>query len=169
MADAYGTTVLTYSKDIDCDFNKLTELLNEFQWSSSGEQWTLQKHENKCYVFMGDGWTYQTQYPTVFPTEETGVIVLDEDENEIIKTEPTEDDYDNAYDFVIEDVSLEKLTKTLLPTIKKGWIELACVSNEKLRYISMGKLRINADGSSSRSLVTVGMGYDGDFSEEYKN
>ena len=127
MADAYGMLVFTKSKDCKFYGVKLVNALNQYHWNNEGEPWLYCSKTKYFYLNKN----YSVQYPTAFPH-----IEINEDEFEI--------------------VSLEHLCKEISPLIKSGWIEIACSSNEKQRYVNFESLRIFADGKASRRQFTSG-------------
>ena len=143
MADAYGTMVLTYSENIECDFDGLVKYLNCFSWSSDDCGWEKGSCEDGSF-WVGTT-VYNPQYPTVFVEE---YEIGDDEELTFI------------------DISLADLASYISDYITTGYIEIACVSNEKHRYISFQRLKVDSEGNASRSNNTVGLGYDHVFEEE---
>jgi len=128
MADAYGMLVFTKSKDCKFHGAKLVKVLNQYRWNNDDEPW-FYCSENKYFYLHKNS---SVQYPTVFPE-----IEINDEEFEV--------------------ASLEDLCKEISPFLKSGWIEIACSSNEKQRYVTFESLRISADGKASRKQFTSGL------------
>ncbi len=154
MADAWG--VLTFSKSVDCEMDgkKLTDDLNIFNWDNWGGKW---EHDEETDILFYSEKT--AQYPTVFPQIQTVIHCFSEDtKSEYTKlvSEMTKEDWDNFEDADYEDCSLEQIKSIIQKNLYKGWIEIACCSNEKQRYVNFGSLRIDANKSATRSYYCSG-------------
>lgn len=145
MADAYGTMVLTYSENIECDFDGLVDYLNCFSWSSDDCIWEKGSYEDGSFWVAAAH--HNPQYPTVF----VDYLEFDED------IEINEEDFG---------ISLVDLASNISDYITTGHIEIACVANEKLRYIYIQRLKVDFEGNASRSNNRIGLGYDLEFEEE---
>ena len=170
MADAYGMMVLRQSKDLVCDFDKLIESLNNFEWNNSQVGWKKGEYwGGDTMVHMDcDGYS-KVQYPSVFPDEFKGIILKDDDGTERFIENPTKEEFDDHWDLIYEATSIERLARELSKNIQHGEIEISCVSNEKQRYVHMERLIIRSDGSAFRSLTRIGHEYNDEFSEEFSN
>ena len=154
MADAWG--VLTFSKSFDCEMDgkKLTDDLNLFNWDNWGGKW---EYDEKTDILFYSEKT--AQYPTVFPQIQTVIHCFSEDtKSEYTKlvSEMTKEDWDNFEDADYEDCSLEQMKSIIQKNLYKGWIEIACCSNEKLRYISYETLKIEQNSIAIRSSFCSG-------------
>jgi hypothetical protein len=167
MADAYGE--ITFAKSDDCvyDVQKMMDVLNTFEWDSSGDRW-------ECYgdTLLGrDGSMFaRAQYPMAIPMKVIFYRVCTEDGEEVQKmpSEMTQDDWDDLIDEEKEPLSLSDLSKAISPLIKNGWIEIACVANEKARYVYFESVRVCADGKVSHRYLRSGpVTESSDYSEEY--
>jgi hypothetical protein len=150
MADAYGTLIFSCSVDAKFNRKKIVEILNKFSWENWGGKWITQG--NNIYY---DGNTIQ--YPTVYPVQITSLILLiDGVKTKIHPSELTEENEEFEYDNEVEAVPLEDLRNVIAGFIKNGWIEIACIANEKVRYIYLEELRIYSDGRAYRKKSFIG-------------
>ena len=150
MADAYGTLIFSCSVDAKFNRKKIVETLNKFSWENWGGKWISEG--NKIYY---DGNTIQ--YPTVYPVQTSSLILLiDGVKTKIHPSEITEENEQFTYDTETEDVPLENLRNAIGGIIKNGWIEIACIGNEKKRYIYLEELRIYSDGRAYRKKSFIG-------------
>jgi len=154
MADAWG--VLTFAKSEDCDIDgkSLVESLNQFQWDKWGGKWEYYEDVKSLYYSNGTA-----QYPTVFPEIKKIVHCYSEESDSNyskLVSEMTSDDWDNYEDSDDEYCSLEELKNILIPHIKQGWIEIACCSSEKQRYITFQSLRIDKSNPAIRTSCSSG-------------
>ena len=151
MADAYGTLIFSCSEDVQLKGKKnLVEALNNFNWDNSGGKWAI----DKTRIFY-EG--MEVQYPTTYP-EQTKSFILQKDgvRTKIDISELTDEQEDFIFDVESEVVSLENLRNLIASFIKKGWIEIACIANEKSRYIYLEELRIYSDGRAHRKNSFIG-------------
>ena len=167
MADAYGT--ITFSKSTDCIFDaqELMAVLNTFEWDSSGGTWDC--YENELLVRDGDGFDL-AQSPLAIPIQVNFYTVSTQDEEEVQKalSEMTPDDWENIIEEDLEPMPLSALSEAISPLIDNGWIEIACVANEKVRYVYFESIRVCADGKVSHRYLRSGPGTESsDYSEEY--
>ncbi|NDH68400.1 MAG: hypothetical protein EBY22_10985 [Gammaproteobacteria bacterium] len=150
MAEAYGKLIFSCSKDAKFNGEKLIESLNKFTWENEGGQWIT--NSNNIYY---DGNTIQ--YPTVYPLYTKFVILLINGvETKIHPSELTEEQKEFFYDLESESVPLQDLTDSVAGHIENGWIEIACIANEKVRYIYLEELRIYSDGRAYRKNSFIG-------------
>lgn len=146
MADAYG--MITFSKSNDCiaDLKGLKDLLNEYEWDNSGAKWVYSEQHSLLYI---DGFAFdRPQYPTAIPKEITS-YEFGLSEGKLISKSPDKmsgDDWNKYCGFIDAPIPLDRLSKLISPFIDLGWIELACVANEKARYVYFECLRIYANG-----------------------
>ncbi len=151
MADAYGA--LVFSKSVDCsiEIEKMVRSLNRFEWSGSDGEWECNDGGG---IYYSDP---EVEYPRV-SVERKRFIMENEDGVEFKKymDEMSSDDWDNILEVERIDCDYEDVAKELSQCIEDGWIEIACCSNEALRYIRMEILRLNADGSGWIHYVTSG-------------
>lgn len=155
MADAYG--MITFAKSEDCIFDlvKMKDLLNEYEWDNSGAKWVC-SNSGTLYI---DGYYFdRPQYPTAIP-KEVQFYCLFAENGSFINRRPddmSEDDWDNLAGRESIPIPLNKLTARTCSLIQSGWIEIACVGNEKGRYVYFESLRIYADGTASRKRINSG-------------
>jgi len=154
MADAYG--VLTFKKSNECvlDVEYLVKALNTFRWENDNGMWETQNSDiGLCYS------NQNAQYPTVYPIRIVSIIKKlpgTGEEIEIAAEDASEDDWDNLHYVKEDEFSLRTLTEVILPSIKSGWIEVACSAHEKQRYVLFEMLRICADGTATRRRLCSG-------------
>jgi hypothetical protein len=150
MADAYGTLIFSCSVDAKFNREEIVQKLNKFSWNKWGGKWISEG--NNIYY---DGNTIQ--YPTVHPVQITSLILLiDGVKTKIHPSELTEENEEFEYDNEVEAVPLEDLRNVIVGFIKNGWIEIACIANEKVRYIYLEELRIYSDGRAYRKKSFIG-------------
>ena len=156
MADAYGMLVFTKSKGCEFDAEKLKKVLDWYEWNNQGSQWVYDPKQKEFYFDE-----YQLQYPTVIPFETISYEVDDGHGSlkTVLSSDMTGDDFENTYDDERAPVPLERLCKEISQTIDKGWIELACTSNEKQRYITFECMRIDSKGNATRQGYMSGTGH----------
>ncbi len=156
MADAYGGITLSTSDDSVIDANLLVELLNEFSWTNANGEWITNQMDGKDAFWHRDD--FNTQYPSLFPTECTAIILQNDDGTlkRIPYAEATDEDLEDYWDMEDEYISLEVLSKHFSKAISKGWFEIACTANEKNRYVYFHSLRIYADGKAIRKQIESG-------------
>ena len=159
MADAYGMVTFSKSDDCNLDSEKLKECLNQFEWDNSGAKWSISSSGN-LYL---DGYGFdRPQYPKAIPREVKAFEIFGKEidgENTFYQKSPeemTEDDWDNMAGSVDELISLEKLSGFISPLIESGWIEVACVANEKSRYVYFELFRIYSDGRAYLTSIRSG-------------
>jgi len=149
MADAYGMVTFSKSDDCNLDSENLKECLNQFEWDNSGARWCISNSGN---IYLDEYSFDRPQYPTAIPKEIQAYELGDKKfEGEFIfyqksAGEMTEDDWDLVVGSNYVPISLQRLSDLISPIIKSGWIEIACVGNEKARYVYFEVLRIYADG-----------------------
>jgi len=138
MADTYGT--ITFTKSKDCTFNpsSLIEELNCFNWSAGETKWLL--HERDLDLFVDSS---TPMYPVAVP------LIEDEDK------------------FPHIEYSLKTLSQRISPHIYSGWIEIACVANEKNWYVYFQSLRIYSDGRTAKFFKCSGQIIDSCDSEQF--
>lgn len=166
MADAYGTLLLSHSDDaVFCKAEMINEL-NKLRWDSWGGNWAI----DRSNIIFYDANT--VQYPTVFPTQIKFVTLLIDGEKKVLHpSEVTEDLEDFLLSEDEETIPLYLLRDSIKNFIKMGWIEIACVANEKQRYVYMQKIRIYSDGRAFRTNSWVGAAdtYPSSQEEEHLN
>ena len=138
MADTYGT--ITFTKSQDCTFNpsSLIKELNCFNWSADETKWLL--HERDLDLFVDSS---TPMYPVAVP------LIEDEDK------------------FPHIEYSLKTLSQRISPHIYSGWIEIACVANEKNWYVYFQSLRIYSGGRTVKFFKCSGQITDSCDSEEF--
>jgi len=138
MADTYGT--ITFTKSKDCTFNpsSLIKELNCFNWSADETKWLL--HERDLDLFVDSS---TPMYPVAVP------LIEDEDK------------------FPHIEYSLKTLSQRISPHIYSGWIEIACVANEKNWYVYFQSLRIYSDGRTAKFFKCSGQIIDSCDSEQF--
>jgi len=156
MADAYGGITLSTSDDSVINANSLVELLNEFSWTNANGEWITNMMNGKDAFWHRDD--FNTQYPSLFPSKCTAIILLNEDGStkRIPYEEATEEEVDDYWDMEEECISLEELSKHFCKALNKGWFEIACTANEKNRYVYFHSLRIYANGKAVRKQIETG-------------
>jgi hypothetical protein len=160
MSDAYGTLVFTKSNDFNGNISGLIDALNEWEWNTSNAKWILgENSDGMDIVTDSDSFGRDIQYPTVFPQKLLGVMVGNEDGEEVFVTDPTDDDFDMASDHIHTNVSLDELFKKLGAFLKSGSFEISCVANEKRRYVYFEKLKISSEGKVERSRCISGQSH----------
>lgn len=151
MADAYGTILLSHSDDAVFYKGEMINELNKLRWDNWGGNWTIDSDNMIFY----DANT--VQYPTVFPTQIKSVtLMIDGEEKVLHPSEVTEEHEDFFWSEEEEIIPLHLLRDSMKKFIKMGWIEIACVANEKQIYIYMQKMRIYSDGRAFRTNSWVG-------------
>ena len=166
MADAYGTLLLSHSDDAVFSKVKMIKELNKLRWDNWGGKWAI----DSSNIIFYDAIT--VQYPAVFPTQIKSVkLMIDGEEKVLHPSEVTEEHEDFILDEEEEIIPLYLLRDSIKEFIKKGWIEIACVANEKQRYVYMQKMRIYSDGRAIRTNSWVGTAnvYPNLQEEEYLN
>ena len=149
MADAYG--MVTFSKSDDCNFDseKLKKCLNQFEWDNTGAKWCISNSGN---LYLDEYGFDRPQYPTAIPKEVQMYELFDRRIdgkvffNQKSPEQMAEDDWDLVAGSIDAPIPLERLSGILSSLLKSGWIEIACVANEKSRYVYFEVLRIYADG-----------------------
>lgn len=156
MADAYG--MLTFTKSDDCSFNgcDLEKILNKFKWDDSSTEWFYDSESN-CMWLKRDTY-FEPQYPTAYPKYANVYILKDINENfkEVLAVDMKQEDYDLVFDMEYESSKLKDLSLKISPTITTGWIEIACVGNEKGRYVYFESLRVYSDGRATQRNIWSG-------------
>lgn len=155
MADAYGMITLAKSEDCIFELVKMRDLLNEYEWDNSGAKWAC-SNSDALYI---EGYCFgQPQYPTAIP-KEVQFYCLFAGNGSFINRRPddmSEDDWDNLAGVDSIPIELNKLAASVCPLIHSGWIEIACVANEKARYVYFESLRIYSDGRVNRRRISSG-------------
>jgi hypothetical protein len=169
MSDRYGTMVLTYSDDLECNFDRLIGSLNKFKWSSENLIWEKDCYKKRTFVYatQESGWTSLIEHPSIFPQLEEAVMKNEDGTYDVI-TNPTPDELEAAWTTNTKEAPLEHLTKLISQNLQNGYIEIVCVGHNHQKLVYMGRLKIHSDGTSSRSHVTCGLDYDYEYSDEYK-
>jgi hypothetical protein len=154
MADAYGVIVFAKSKDCEYFVDEMLETLSAFSWGHAGQTW---KRSGEDSLYYGED-----QYPSLFPQRTLTITVEDADgtERTIDGFDATEDDYYNQIDSEEESVTLAQLGKAISEHIREGWIEIAAIANENLRYAYFQSIRVFANGNAVRKHVITSI-YDG--------
>jgi hypothetical protein len=156
MADAYGGITLSTSDDSVINAEYLIQQLNTFQWTNGNGEWIHKEIDGRStFWHKCDS---NTQYPSLFPTAYTAVIKKNDDGSitKIDIDQASDDDIKSASDFDWEYVTLNELSLDLSPPVKEGWVEIACVANEKNRYVYFQSLRIYANGKVIRRKIESG-------------
>jgi hypothetical protein len=168
MADAYGMMIINQSENIVCNFDELVDSLNSYRWNNCGTEWMKNEIlDGRIPILMNCHGYDKVQYPSVFPDELKGVVLKDQDGNERFIEDPTEEEFDDHWDVIYDNVPLGKLAKDISKHIKVGEIEISSVCNEKHRYVQMDRLVIRSNGSAYRRRSVVGNGYNEDIFEEF--
>lgn len=151
MADAYGGLVTCISEDCVIDGDALAAAMNEFDgWCSDAVQWKYcddNGHGDELIYPDGVDCSY-VQYPSVDLREIYRITVEDQDGavREVLAENASGEDWDNVINFEYREITLATISNVFAPHIKSGWFEIACSSNEKMRYVEFLRLRIYADG-----------------------
>lgn len=144
MADAYG--MITFVKSTDGVFNpqKMKGILNTFNWDNSGAHWGC----DGDLLFIDNYGFDLPQYPNAIPLKANSYVISTEDGESISKdpSEMTSDDWDNIIAEQLDPMPLRELSEAISPLLESGWIEIACVANEKARYVYFESMRVYADG-----------------------
>lgn len=156
MSDAYGT--LTFAKSDNCEFNaaKLVEALNAYAWDNEGGVWEC---GNRAGLVRFN--SSRPQYPSVFPRKTMSYVCYSADtksEYTRVEDEMTDEDWDRVFTSNDVEIKLDELVDKIRPCLKSGWIEIACVSSEKQRYVEFGSLRVSKDGQCHHRLIRSGPG-----------
>ena len=154
MADAYGVFIFAKSDDCVMDAQALVVAMNEFYWDLSGGEWVIGSDNQTIFHSC-----HSAQYPTVFPERVTEIeCYCDETGTTYLKSpkDMTDEDWENEVAECRESIELSVIKSALSAHISHGWIEIACVSNEKARYVTFGSIRITADDKASRRYVFAG-------------
>ena len=150
MADAFGTLIFSCSKDATFDSELLVDYMNMYEWETGEGLWVLD----------GDDIYYEgmsPQYPTVYPLEIKSITLkIDNVLTKITPSELTDDQEEFVVDREEQSVSLEEFRNTFARHITDGWIQIACIANEKKRYIYLEEMRIYFDGSATRKRKMIG-------------
>lgn len=153
MADAYGMAVFCASNDSVIDHEALVEALNQYGgWTSDGSQWAIEEGaDGKPFVYL-DGDSWRVQYPSVEVTEATRVEVEDEHGNFVfVPMSEATDAEKELNDWHDECATLGSFSASLAKHINQGWFEIACSSNEKMRYVEFMRLRVHANGDVEKT------------------
>ena len=164
MADAYGVFTFTKSDECRINYSLLADAMNNFVWDTSGGKWIFDDKDNS--IFRSD---YCSQYPTVFPTKYTVFHCYCDINNVDYKkslAEMNNEDWNNVDESEEEDATLSDIRDATIPFLNSGWIEIAFCSNEKLRYVYFGKIRIHADGAAQRFSIISGPSVGSETQEE---
>lgn len=151
MADAYGMSTFKKSENAVVDLVGLQTLLNQYEWDNSGAKWGI---GDSGLLYIKDYAFDRPQYPTAIPKEVEFYEMFDKEVdgfNTFYQKSPelmTDADWDNLAGIKFRPIDLQKLSEQVMPFLKFGWIEIACVANEKVRYVYFELSRINADGSA---------------------
>ncbi|MBT8519755.1 hypothetical protein G6734_02725 [Polynucleobacter paneuropaeus] len=169
MSDRYGTMVLTYSNNLECNFDGLIGSLNQFKWSNENLIWNKDCCKEKTYIYAAEesGWNGLIEHPSIFPQLEEAVMKNEDGTYDVIPN-PTPGELEEAWMTRAKEVPLENLTKLISQNLHNGYIEIVCVGHNHQKFVYMGRLKIHSDGTSSRSHVTCGLDYDYEYSDEYK-
>lgn len=152
MADAYGVHVVGLTDDFQGDINGICGALNQFDgWSNDGALFN---------VLGGVIWIPESQDPTVFPTRTTRILVPGAGGEHTWRpaADATESDLDGAIALENEEVPLSEVAAAVSPYISAGTVTVACVSNEKGRYISYEKMVLHTQGAAERTREMVHSG-----------
>lgn len=166
MSDAYGTLQLYQSANLVCDEEGLTKTLNRYEWCNCPSKWSIDTTYDKKFIYMGDGPYCVLDYPTIFPQKIKGVYLLDQSRRQYFVDDPTEDDFDYAYETVYEDPSLEELALDLSQHINEGEIEIYSTSNNKRFYVTMSRLIVRSNGTAVRDCSRMGEDFEAEIHEE---
>ena len=147
MSDAYGTITFKKSDDSSFDSALLSKELNSFNWSTDGARWLVDKESESLYLNSS-----KPQYPLAIPEFEEFIHVRNSDGSwtRFEASEINEDDLVDIYGVTFSPYPLKTLSQRISPLIKEGWIEIACVANEKARYAYFQLLRICSDGRAKK-------------------
>jgi len=157
MSDAYGYINFIKSEDFDCKYEQMLTALNERCWNNDGSQWQISYLDSKPIGFKlyGEWGGGKSQYPTVFPQVDKGVILLGDNDEEIFIEHFTDEQYDSAWDILTGEESLENLVKLLSPFITKGWLEISCHAVEKSSSY-MESFKLDYEGHAARVRQVLG-------------
>jgi len=153
MSDAYGTITFKKSDDSTFDSSLLAEELNSFNWSNDGAKWLVNEESESLYLD-----TRNPQYPLAIPEFEEFIHIHNEDGSwtTFEASKVNEDDLLEMYGTTNSPYALKTLSQRISPLLNEGWIEIACVANEKARYVYFQSLRIYSDGNAKKSNVWSG-------------
>lgn len=113
-----GQYFFTLTNDFVCDYEKLAEVFNSFDWTNSNEKWIVRNYQGKKYMVCDDNNHFD---PVVFPEKDGRVV------------------------------SLEDLTRLLIPHIEAGGFELYVETFDKKGLSYYETLRVKANGESWRA------------------
>ena len=147
MSDAYGS--ITFKKSNGCSFDcsQLAEELNSFNWSNDGAKWLVNEESDSLHLDSRN-----PQYPLAIPEFEEFIHIRNEDGSwtTFEASEVNEDDLLEMYGSTNSPYPLKTLSQRISPLVREGWIEIACVANEKARYAYFQLLRIYSDGRAKK-------------------
>lgn len=156
MSDAYG--ILVFAESDDCKFNAATlvQTLNAYAWDNEGGGWECGDKAGSVRFNSS-----RSQYPSVFPRKTLGYVCYSADtKSQYTRTEDemTDEDWDSIIASHDVEIELAELVDKIRPCLKSGWIEIACASNEKQRYVEFGSLRVSKHGQCHHRLIRSGPG-----------
>ena len=168
MSSATGYFRFTKSVDFDCNYEALLTALNDRDWCSGSTKWEIVYQEGTPVGFrMFSGFFGElVQYPTVYPKKVTAVIILDENDEEVTINDFTDEQAEDALDFVEEDEPIKSLIEHLSPHILSGWFEISCYAVEG-SYSYIESFSLNSSGLSGRQRQSFEAAKDAEY-ETYK-
>ena len=147
MSDAYGS--ITFKKSDGCSFDcsQLAEELNSFNWSNDGAKWLVNEESDSLHLDSRN-----PQYPLAIPEFEEFIHSCDEDGTwtKVEASGASEEDWLDMCAITTSPYALKTLSQRISPLLREGWIEIACVANEKARYVYFQSLRIYSDGRANK-------------------
>lgn len=147
MSDAYGS--ITFKKSDGCSFDcsQLAEELNSFNWSNDEAKWLVNEESDSLHLDSRN-----PQYPLAIPEFEEFIHIRNEDGSVTTfeASEVNEDHLNEMYGSTYSPYTLKTLSQRISPLLREGWIEIACVANEKARYVYFQSLRIYSDGRANK-------------------
>lgn len=143
MSDAYGTITFKKSDNSSFDSSLLAQELNSFDWSNDGSKWFVNEESESLYLDSRN-----PQYPLAIPEFQEFIHIHNEDDSwtTFKASEVNEDDLLVMHGSTCSPYPLKTLSNRISPLLREGWIEIACVANEKARYAYFQLLRIYSDG-----------------------
>lgn len=162
MSTEYGTYLLKASKDAVIDYPALVDAMNNFSWGRGYGCW---KSHHGQLMWGDEIWTsspngcpsrvsqwYQRINGELVTVDGVGYKCGYVDDGSEIYFDPDEC-------VALED---DEIAKELAVHIKSGWLEIASVSMESVKYMRFTKLRIGANGRVQWLIADSGaesMGY----------
>jgi hypothetical protein len=155
MADSYG--VLIFSKSDDCDFDgeELVRRMNMFRWSIDNIKWDWDDQSESPITE-----SFYAEYPCAIPERISRILIeTASGSEEWVDFGDLEWEIEDALDIEVEEVEFDQVCAYLVPAIRAGWIEIASVSNEKLRFGQYTSMQVYANGHGVCQSYCTGQAY----------